>query len=154
MLAPMFPLTYLAVLGAMHLIQLDRIWTMIKVSLAALLINPLLNAPFILLGYSWGPGWAGGMSALASICTEGANAAITFWVLGRAAVDERFWRTLSRTLLVCGIVTAVHYILGAWGAWRIPLECLLYFGLAILTGALPYADVKQTVQNALLARRR
>jgi O-antigen/teichoic acid export membrane protein len=154
MLAPMFPLTYLAVLGAMHLIQLERIWTMIKVSVAALIINPLLNAPLIMFGFRMGPGWAGGMSAFASICTEGANAAITFYILGEAAVDGRLWRVLFKTLLICGIVSLVHLSLESWGAWRIPLETVLYFGLAMALGALPFSEIKQTINNAIASRRK
>jgi O-antigen/teichoic acid export membrane protein len=154
MLAPMFPLTYLAVLGAMHLIQLDRIWTMIKVSLAALIINPLLNAPLILWGATLGDGWAGGMSALASICTEGANAAITFYILGEAAIDSRLWRVLAKTVLICAMVSAVHVLLPSWQAWRIVLETVLYFGLALGTGALPLGDMAQTVSNAIASRKR
>lgn len=153
MLAPMFPLTYLAVLGAMHLIQLDRIWTMIKVSLFALIANPVLNAALITTGYKMGPGWAGGMSALASICTEGANAVITFYILGTAAVDRRLWRVLGMTMMVCGVVTAAHYLLASWGLWRMPVEGVLYFALALATGALPLADLKRTLQNAKQARR-
>ena len=154
MLAPMFPLTYLAVLGAMHLIQLERIWTMIKVSVAALVINPLLNAPLIMVGFGMGPGWAGGMSAFASICTEGANAAITFYILGEAAIDGRLWRVLFKTLIICGIVSGVHLMLPSWGAWRIPLEGALYFGLCLASGALPFNEMKQTVYNAIVSRRK
>lgn len=153
MIAPMFVLTYLATLGAMHLIQLDRIWTMIKVSAAALIINPLLNAPLILYGFSIGPGWAGGLSALASICTEGANAFITFYILGAAAVDGRLWRVVFKTLAICGMVAVVHVMLPSWQAWRVPLETVLYFGAALASGALPYGEIKETVQNALAFRR-
>jgi O-antigen/teichoic acid export membrane protein len=154
MLAPMFPLTYLATFGAMHLIQLDRIWTMIKVSLAALVINPLLNGPLIHLGYGMGPGWAGALSALASICTEGANAAITFYILGEAAIDRRLWTVLFKTLGICAIVSGVHWMLPSWGAWRIPLESVLYFGLALGCGALPMAQLREGIRNAVAGRRR
>ena len=154
MLAPMFPLTYLAVLGAMHLIQLERIWTMIRVSLFALIVNPLLNAPLIMVGYRMGPGWAGGMSALASICTEGANAILTFWILGSAAVDRRLARVLGRTALCCGTVVCAHWLATPLGLWRLPLETLLYLGLAVASGAMPIDDLRRTVQNARQARDR
>jgi O-antigen/teichoic acid export membrane protein len=152
-LAPMFPLTYLAVLGAQHLIQLDRIWTMIKVSLAALIINPLLNAPLIHLGFKYAPGYAGGLSAFASICTEGANAAITFYILGEAAIDRRFWSTLAKTALMCGIVSGVHLCLPTWDAWRMVLEIPLYFLLAVLMGALPVGDIRRMLLDAVASRR-
>jgi peptidoglycan biosynthesis protein MviN/MurJ (putative lipid II flippase) len=137
----------------MHLIQLNRIWTMIKVSLAALIINPLLNAPLILLGYKMGPGWAGGMSALASICTEGANAAITFYILGNAAVDKRFWVVLGKTLAICGLVTGLHYVTEPLGIWRIGLEVAAYGILAMVTGALPMADIQRMIRDAVNARK-
>ena len=152
-LAPMFLFTYLAVLGAMHLIQLDRIWTMTKVSLAALIINPLLNAPLIHWGASLGPGWGGAMSAVASICTEGANAVITFSILGRAAVDAKLWRVVGMTALVCGSVTAVHYVALPLGLWRIVPETLTYCALALATGAVPLTDLRRFLQNAVRSRR-
>lgn len=154
MLAPMFTLTYLAVLGAQHLIQLNRIWTMIKVSVTALIINPLLNGPLIYAGFKMGPGWAGGLSAFASICTEGANAAITFIILGSAAVDRNFWLVLAKTLGICGIVTGLHIVLDSWGAWRIPLEATLYLALAAVLKALPVADLWKTVMDMVGSKKK
>lgn len=155
MLAPMFPLTYLATLGAQHLIQLDRIWTMVMVSLAALIANFGLNVGFIHLGHGMAPGWAGGMSSLASICTEGANALITFLVLGTAAVDRRLFVTLGKTAGICLAVAGVHYLLkDTLGLWSVPVEALAYWGFAVLTGALPAQEIRRMVTDAVSSRRR
>ena len=147
-LAPMFTLTYMAVLGAVHLIQLDLVSVMIKVSLAALVVNPLFNVPFIYWGYRMGPGWAGAMSALSSVITEALNAGIIFAVLGRRAVDGRLLRTMALTLGICALVVGLHWQLRALALWRIPIEVLAYLVLAVALGALPVADVMQLMRNA------
>lgn len=153
-LGPMFVLTYLATLASMHLIQLDRIWTVVKVSIVSLVLSVVLTGPFIYWGYHWGAGWAGAMSAAASICTEALTAVITFILLGKAAVDRRLWRVLGMTALVCGSVTGLHYVTAVLGLWRVPLEIVVYSALALATGALPWADVRRTVENAVRSRRR
>lgn len=153
-LGPMFVLTYLATLGSMHLIQLERIWTVVKVSLVSLTLSVVLTVPFIHWGYGWGPGWASAMSAAASICTEALTAVITFSLLGRAAVDLRLWRVLGMTALVCSSVTGLHYATAMLGLWRVPLEVVAYLGLAVATGALPWSDVRRTFKNAVRSRRR
>ena len=153
-LGPMFVLTYLATLASMHLIQLDRIWTVVKVSIVSLVLSVVLTGPFIYWGYRWGAGWAGAMSAAASICTEALTAVITFILLGKAAVDRRLWRVLGMTALVCGSVTGLHYVTAVLGLWRVPLEIVVYSALALATGALPWADVRRTVENAVRSRRR
>ena len=147
-LAPMFALTYMAVLGAVHLIQLDKVWVMIRVSVAALIFNPLLNIPFISWGYRLGPGYAGAMSALSSVITEALNAGIIFAVLGRRAIDRALLRCLALTGLICGVVVALHGQLVALALWRIPIEVVVFLGLAVVTGALPLADVLQLMRNA------
>ncbi|RYF05737.1 MAG: hypothetical protein EOO40_10085 [Deltaproteobacteria bacterium] len=153
MLAPQFPLTYLATFGALHLILLNRIYTVIKINLAALIISPFLNAPLIMLGQHWGPGWAGGLAAFASICTEGANAAISFYILGAAAVDRRFWAIMGKTAAICALVTGLHVLLPSWQAWRIPLEVALYLLLAVLLNALPVGDIRRMAMEAVNSRR-
>lgn len=51
------------------------------------------------------------------------------------------------------MVAVVHVMLPSWQAWRVPLETLLYFGAALMSGALPYGEIKETVINALAFRR-
>ena len=68
-------------------------------------------------------------------------------------MDGRLKKVLFVTLGICGIITLVHLMLPAWGAWRIPLETVLYFGLALVTKALPFSEIMDTAKNMLAARR-
>ena len=152
MIAPMFPLTYLACVGAMHLIQQERNWTLIKVSLVAVVLNPLLNAPLIAMGRSMGAGQAGAMSAIATVITELVTVVITFAILGKAAVDRRFWNVVIRTLTICAIIIAMHKGLEYLGIWRLPLEVVAYAGLAMLFKTLPVDELRRTIAEARRSR--
>ena len=96
MIAPMFPLTYMATVGSLHLIQQNRNWSLMRVSLFAVVVNPLVNVPLIRLGVARGPGQAGAMSALATVITEAVVLALTLGLLGRAGVDRKFFATIAR----------------------------------------------------------
>ncbi len=152
-LAPMFPLMYLATILALHLIQQDRKWTLTRISLFNVLLNPLLNWPLILWGVHSGiPGRPGAMSALATTLTEVFTVAVNMWLLGRAAVDRLFWRTLLLTLLICALVVGLHCLLPALGLWRLPVEVVAYLSLAAMLGTLPVGELRRMLVEAKQAR--
>ncbi len=152
MIAPMFPLTYLACVGAMHLIQQERNWTLIKISLVAVILNPLLNAPLIAIGRSMGPGRAGGMSAIATVITELVTVIITLAILGKAAVNRQFWDVVVRTLTICALIIAMHMGLEYFGDWRLPLDVVAYAGLAMLFKTLPIDELRRIIAQARQGR--
>lgn len=151
-LAPMFPLTYLATVAALHLIQQDRTWTLIRVSLLAVFLNPLLNAPLIAWGFHMGPGMAGAMSALATVCTELVTVTVNLLLLGKAAVDNRFWHVVLRTLAICAVICGMHWMLKILGIWRIPLELVAYMGLAVVLKTLPLDELRRMIAEARRSR--
>jgi O-antigen/teichoic acid export membrane protein len=152
-IAPMFPLTYLATILALHLIQQNRNWTLTRISLFNVVLNPLLNAPLIMWGVHSGiAGRAGAMSALATTITETFTVMINMWLLGSAAVDRRFWQTLGRTAALCAGIIALHYGLPGLGLWRLPLEVVAYLSCAVLLGTLPVGELRRLVQQARNSR--
>ena len=147
MIAPMFPLTYMATVGSLHLIQQGRNWSLMRVSLLAVVLNPLVNVPLIRLGVASGPGQAGAMSALATVITEGVVLAITLALLGRAGVDRRFFLTLGKTALVCAAIVAMHRAFAYLGIWLLPVEVIVYLGGALALGTLPVAELKRFIAS-------
>ncbi len=153
-IAPMFPLTYLATLLALHLIQQGRNWTLTRISLFNVVLNPLLNTPLIIYGVRTGiPGRAGAMSALATTLTELLTVGINMWLLGKAAVDRLLWRTLGLTALNAALVVLLHHLTLALGPWRILLESVAYLSLAAMLGTLPVGELRRMVVQYRQRRR-
>jgi O-antigen/teichoic acid export membrane protein len=139
MIAPMFPLTYLATICSLHLIQQNRNWMLIRMSLLAVVLNPILNFIFIPQGTKlWGPGGAGMMSALATVITEFVVCVANLWVLGKAQLVPRFWQVITRTLLICFLVVVFHsQTQGLHSLLRLCLDGFLYLLLMLAFKTLP-----------------
>lgn len=153
-LAPMLPLTYMATVAGMHLIQLGRIWSVTKISVVGLLLNPALNLLAIPWGFSHlGPGGGGLAAATSTVGTEVLACALMLLALGRDGVDRRLIRTLAMTALAASAALGAHVLLEPLGAWRVPLEAGAYVVVGALTGALPLRELGGTL-HAALARRR
>jgi O-antigen/teichoic acid export membrane protein len=152
-IAPMFPLTYLATVLALHLIQQGRNWTLTRISLFNVALNPLLNTPLIIWGVASGiPGRAGAMSALATTITEVLTVGINMWLLGKAAVNRQLWTTLGLTALISGAVVLLHQLTPALGIWRMGLESVAYLSLAAMLGTLPVGELRRMWQQSRSAR--
>lgn len=153
-LAPMFPLTYVAVLTSLHLIQLGRVWTVTKISLVGLALNPVLNLFSIPAGWELlGDGGAGVGAAAASVVTELVITAVMLVALGRAAVDRSVLRTALRVLLLSGCVVAVHVLLAPLGVLRAPLEIAVFVLGGTGLGIVPLGEIAGLVGSALTRRR-
>ena len=148
MIAPMFPLTYMATVGSMHLIQLGRTWVLMRVSIAAVLLNPLANVPLILWGLGRGPGQAGAASAVATVLTELVTLTVTMALLGRAGFDRRTAVTAVKVAAICGVIVAAHRALQYLGIWLLPAEVVAYLALVVALRALPVGEVAQMVAQA------
>lgn len=152
-LAPMLPLTYLATVAGMHLIQLGRIWSVTRISIVGLLLNPALN----LLAIPWGMehvgvGGGGLGAATTTVATETFACALMLAALGRDGVDRRLIRTLAMTALAASAVLGVHVLLEPLATWRIPFEVGAYVVVAALTGTLPLRELGHTLRSSLSRR--
>ena len=151
--APLFILTYAAMVSASLLIRLGRGWAVTWISLLGMVVSPLLNIVLIpRCAALLGRGGAGVGAALALILTEVVATVGMTWLLGGRAFDRRSKTVLAKTCAVSAFVIAVDIPLRAIGPWRLLLELPLYIALVVAWGAL---DVRRLVAvgRAALARR-
>ncbi len=135
-LAPLFVITYVAMLAATMLIRLGRGWTVTRVSIAALLLNASLTVCLIpMFRAHLAPGGAGVGAATALIVTEATVATALLMSIGARAFDRRNLEVISRTALVCLVVCAADAWFGREGIERLALDLALYVGLVVAVGA-------------------
>jgi O-antigen/teichoic acid export membrane protein len=152
-LAPMFPLTYIAVITSMHLIQLERIWTVTLISLGGLLLNPALNLFTIPWGFeAFGAGGGGIGAAVTTMATEGWASGVMLIALGRAGVDRRLFLALFHCVLLGGLVYGIHVSLEPLDLWRVPVEVLAYGAAGVLIGAIPLREILDGARATLKRR--
>lgn len=148
-LAGLLPLTYIAVVTSLHLIQLGRIWTVTQISLVGLALNPLGN--FVLIPYGlarWGEGGAGVAAAITTVATEGFAVLLTLRALGREGVDRQLFSTLGKTALLAALTVGIFLAVPAPWPVRAALEVIAFVAVGSLLGALPLSMLLQTVKEA------
>jgi O-antigen/teichoic acid export membrane protein len=145
-IAPMFVLTYVAMIGSSALVRLGRDWTVTAVALGGMLLNPSLNWVLIplLLG-RLGPGGAGVAAAVSLLATELMITTVTLARLGGRAMDGRTASTLLRAAAVCAIVCVFHHAGGLQGWLRLAVDAALYVVVGLGVGALRAQEVLQAV---------
>jgi O-antigen/teichoic acid export membrane protein len=141
-LAPTFVLAYANVLLWIALMILDRSWTITLVSLAGLLLLPLLILVVIPLTRGLGAGSTGMGVAMALSARELVLALVFFAFLGRRAVDRRSVSAITKSLGICCAVVALHAMLASIGRARLVVDCAAYGALAIVTGVVRRTDAE------------
>jgi O-antigen/teichoic acid export membrane protein len=153
-LAPMLPVTYVAVVASLQVNVQGRIWTLVKCSVAGLIVNPVVNLLLVKpLHAAIGDGGAGAAAATAALATELVVAGLMLAALGRAALDARTIATFGKTLALCAGVVALDALLPWPGLWWAPLQIALYLVVGARIGALPFSTVVDLVRQALARRR-
>jgi O-antigen/teichoic acid export membrane protein len=140
-LAPVVPLTFLCVLLATQLINLNKKWQVAYIALVGLMLNPVLNYLIIIPVYKYvGNGGAGIAAASTTLFTEITVAVLLFISAGEAAFDKKLVFLLLRFILIGGLLAIIHYYLKVLGGWRGPAEVLIYPFIAMIFGTLPLKD--------------
>ncbi|GAC1339161.1 MAG: O-unit flippase Wzx [Myxococcales bacterium] len=151
-IAPIFILTYVAILSSSCLNLINRAWTVTRVCLIGIGVNATLNVVLIRhLGPRLGLGGAGVGAGLAAVITEALVCAMLLSVIGRRVIDARLLRVVLLTALTCAGVIAVDHLLRPLGPARLLVDGAAYAGLALLTGAVRWDDL-QTLAAQLRAR--
>lgn len=141
-LSPIFVCTYLAMISATCLVLLDRAWTVAKISLAALVMNPALDLVLVPWGMrALGPGGAGVGAAIALLVTEACVMIALTAAVGREAWSRRSALAIGKAALCCGVVVGVDLALRPLGPVRIALDMALYAALLFVSGALRISEV-------------
>jgi O-antigen/teichoic acid export membrane protein len=143
LLAPLFVLTYAAMVSASLLIRLGRGWAVTWISLIGMVLSPLLNL-WLIPRFSalLGKGGAGIGAGIALIATEVFATVSMTVLLGGRAFDRRSRVALAKTCAVCALVIAIDRVLAPLGAWRLLIEAVVYYVLVTTWGAL---DVRRIV---------
>lgn len=145
-LAPTFVFAYANVLLWLALMILDRSWTITLVSIAGLVLLPVLIWLAVPIASSWGPGGAGTGVAMA-LSTRELVIVLTFLACLRSgALDRRGASSTLKSLAICAVVGLVHWKLAAIGPWRLVVDGLLYAVLAVATGVLRPSDAKAVLK--------
>jgi O-antigen/teichoic acid export membrane protein len=142
--APLFVLTYVAILSSSFLNLIDRAWTVTRVCLIGIFVNAALN--FVLIRYAGprlGVGGAGVAAASAAVLTEAFVCAILLSVIGKRVIDGRLVRALARTALVCVAVATLDALLRPLGPVRLVFDAAAYVGLALAIGVVRVDELRQ-----------
>ena len=151
----LIPLTATLTIGAMHLIQLGRIWTLSKVSITAMVINPAVSIFLIPYGAKhWGLGGAGLAASICTVLSETAVAVMIVSSLGRAAVDRASVKLVATLAGVGLVVVGVHFALPPLGFGKIVIEGVVWSLLAMPLGALPLVPIAKKVAARVSRRAR
>ena len=149
-LAPMFILTYAAMVASTALIRLERGWAVTAISLSGLGANALLN--FFLIPACWdafGRGGAGIGAAWTLVTTEAVVTALMLILLGGRAFDRRSVTTLAKTALACLIVIVADHFMASLGPVRIAADALIYVGLVVALKAIHIGEVVDVIRLAI-----
>jgi O-antigen/teichoic acid export membrane protein len=146
--APIFVLTYVAILCSSFLNLINRAWTVTRVCILGIFANASLNVVLIRhLGPRLGVGGAGMGAALSAVVTEAFVCALLLSVIGKRVIDARLARVLLRTALVCAAVVAADALMRPVGPGRLLVDGALYVGLALLSGAVRMDELRQAARS-------
>jgi len=147
--APLFILTYLAILLSMTLIIQKRAWSLTMISLVGVVVNPLLITTLVPVMSRWlGPGGSGVGAALGVVGMETVVTSLLLYQLGRKAIDRYLVVTVGKSLIVCGLVAGLHVALRPVGPLRLVADVLAYVGLVLAIGVVKISEVKGVLQSA------
>ena len=153
-LAPIFVLTYLAMLTATYLIMVKRAWAVTLVSFATLVLNALMNVLLVRWAQRLlGEGGAGATAASISILTEALVVAAFLAIIGKGAFDRRSVLSIGKSLAACLVVAAMDWAIRPLGPARLLLDIALYVALVVSSNALRVREMFDLIVAALAARR-
>lgn len=137
-MAPVFVLTYVAMVNSTCLVVLGRAWATTRVAIGTLLLMPLLIAGlaplFATLMGAGGPGVGAALALLLAECV--AMGRLVYALRGRTFDRESLTR-IVRIAGICFLVLAVDRTMSDAGPVRLAVDALVYSLLAVATGAFP-----------------
>jgi O-antigen/teichoic acid export membrane protein len=146
-LAPVFLLTYLAMLLSMTLVVLDRGWRLTLVSALGLATNVVLTILLVPIGaHLLGPGGAGVGDALAVVLMEMLVSTVLLATIGREAVDRRMLGVLARSAFPIAACVGVHLLARGLGPARLGLDVVVYVVVAFVARVPGIDDVRTMIR--------
>lgn len=150
-LAPVFVLTYAAIVSGSVLIRLGHGWWVTWVSIGGGIAAPLMDLVLIPRTAQLGPGGAGIGAGIALIVTEfGTTTAMTA-LLGGRAFDRRSTVALAKALVACVVVIAADRVMAPLGNARLVADALLYAAIVVGWRAVDVRGTVAFVRSAMRA---
>lgn len=156
LLAPVFALYYVSIMGAIILVQLRREWLLVGISAAGLVVNRVLDHVLIARFHTWlGDGGASAGAATALMLSEFVMGGCLLWASRRLAFDKRSLVVLAKTLAVCVLVWLLDRQLRGLMPHlaRLALDMVAYAALLVLTGAFRPREALAFARTAMAGRR-
>lgn len=150
-MAPLVPLTFLCAISSVYMVQVGKIWELVKIHTIAMLVSLPLKVGFIKGFAVFMEGRTGGIAlASADVLVEGLIAVLSYFSLRKYVVTQSMGTLGSltlRLLVVCAIVGAMHPFLAVLGYGRIVVECVAYLIVALPFRTLPIAEFRAVVRR-------
>jgi O-antigen/teichoic acid export membrane protein len=154
-LAPTFVVTYVAIVFAITLVMLERVWTLTIISLAGLVVNVLLNLALVRPSMArFGDGGGGAGCALSMLGTEVFVTTAMVSFVGRGAFDRRTALVVAKSLGACAAALATDRLAAPVGWARLGLDAIVYVLVVVATGALRVGEIAGALKAALRDRSR
>jgi O-antigen/teichoic acid export membrane protein len=147
-LAPVFIVTYVAIMLAIAHIMLDRAWRLTMISVIGVCCQPLLSIVFVPRMSRLGVGYAGCGAALGIIGEELVVSTLLFLGVGRRAVDRRCVVAVVKSLLIALSVIVLDRLLVPLGTVRIVVDGVAYLVAAVATRTVRVSDVRVVMNLA------
>lgn len=153
-LAPMFVLTYVAILSATCLVLTGRGWTTTTISLSSIAANAALNVFLLRAGQKWlGTGGGGTTAAAISVATEVLVVIAMLAAIGGNVFDKRSLATVAKCLFGCAVAVGTHLALARLGPLRLIVDAVAYSAIVIATRAVRPGELLGTLKEAWSSRR-
>jgi O-antigen/teichoic acid export membrane protein len=147
-LAPMFVLTYVAMVVGSCLVLLGRAWAVTAVSFGALALNLVLNLVLVPRALrAFGPGGAGTAAATSVIVTELAVMLTLLSMVGARAFDRWSISSIARAVACCLLVVGIDALLRRLGPARLVVDAAAYPALLFSLGAVRVEDTRALAQR-------
>jgi len=149
-LAPMFVLTYAAIVSSSILIRLERAWTVTLISISGMIVTPILDLILVPRSLAaFGQGGAGIGAGVALIVTELYTTILLVALLGGRAFDKRSVVVLMKSIAVCALVVALDHVLLPLRGWRLVADAAVYLVLVIAWKAADISALGELLGRAL-----
>jgi O-antigen/teichoic acid export membrane protein len=139
-IAPQFVFTYAAMILTIGLIILDKQWKATLNALVSLALTPILILVLVPVAKHLGEGGAAAGAALAVVLSEVVVSVLCLFHMGRGVFDRRTFAAAAKSLLVCGMVAAVHFSLERFGPVRLLIDVALYAVSALALGIVRHRE--------------
>jgi Polysaccharide biosynthesis C-terminal domain len=134
--------------SASLLIRLERAWLLTAISVAGMVISPVLSIVLVpRFAERFGAGGAGMGAAWALTLTECIIAGVMTWQLRSRAFDRRSLMLIGKTLALGVAVALMDLALRGLGPWRLIIDVVVYAGVGLLIGAIDLVVLRRLVSS-------